>query len=331
MDDASPVSRKNEKPWTPNADVQLERVAAEADSASAPGRPAWLPAAALILLIGAGVGGYWFWSQAPEDPSGRAGQSPPPSAALPAAPGPSTSLPPTATPSAPAPAQPPAPAPSLTPGPAAAPPAALPTAPSAAPSLIPSLVPEPPPAPAASAGGAPGFDSGTMLPIGQIIDSLHQQRDPQWPVSVQVTSDRVRIGKDRLRFRVRSERDGYVYLLMQGTDSSHFYQLFPNGLDKDNRLRGKADMALPRSNWEMVAGGPPGLNRFIALVTPTPRNFTAAGLNNSQPFSEFDVQAAARVFADRGAGPFAGEPTGCRQDERSCAAYGSAVFEIEEY
>jgi hypothetical protein len=169
------------------------------------------------------------------------------------------------------------------------------------------------------------------LPVGRIIDTLHEQRDPSWPVTVDVASDRVQIGKDRLSFRLRSERGGYVYLLMQGTDRSHFYQLFPNGLDKNNRLQGNAEMSLPRSNWEMVAGGPAGLNRFIALVTPSPRNFASAGLGGSQPFSEFDPQVAARVFADRGAAPFAGEPAGCKLDQQSCASYGAAVFEIEEY
>jgi hypothetical protein len=196
---------------------------------------------------------------------------------------------------------------------------------------VPSLVPEPSPAPGTSASAPPILDSGGGLPVGQIIDMLHQQRDPAWNVDVQVTSDRVKIGKDRLRFRLRSDRDGYVYLLMQGTDRSHFYQLFPNGLDKNNRMRAKSDLSLPRSNWEMVAGGPPGVNRFIALVTPTPRSFSGVGLDSAQPFSEFDVQLASRVFADKGAAPFAGEPTGCKQSEAICAAYGAVLFEIEEY
>ncbi len=199
------------------------------------------------------------------------------------------------------------------------------------PSQVPSLVPEPSPAPGAFASSPPTLDSGGALPVGQIIDLLHQQRDPAWTVDVQVTTDRVKIGKDRLRFRLRSERDGYVYLLMQGTDRSHFYQLFPNGLDKNNRMRAKTELALPRSNWEMVAGGPPGVNRFIALVTPSPRSFSGVGLDDAQPFSEFDMQRASRVFAEKGAAPFAGEPAGCRQGEAACAAYGAALFEIEEY
>jgi len=197
--------------------------------------------------------------------------------------------------------------------------------------MVPSLVPEAGPTPGPIASAPPGFDSGGALPVGQIIDLLHQQRDPSWAVSVRVTSDRVKIGKDRLQFRLRSDRDGYVYLLMQGTDRSHFYQLFPNGLDSNNRMRAKSDLALPRANWEMVAGGPPGVNRFIALVTPSPRNFSAVGLDGAQPFSEFDVQLASRIFAEKGATPFAGEPTGCKQAEAACAAYGAALFEIEEY
>jgi len=197
--------------------------------------------------------------------------------------------------------------------------------------MVPSLVPDASSGPGPLASAPPTFDSGGPLPVGQIIDMLHQQRDPGWNVEVQVTSDRVKIGKDRLRFRLRSDRDGYIYLLMQGTDRSHFYQLFPNGLDKSNRMRAKSDLALPRSNWEMVAGGPPGVNRFIALVTPTPRNFSGVGLNGAQPFSEFDMQLAGRVFTEKGAAPFAGEPTGCKQNEAACAAYGSVLFEIEEY
>ena len=190
---------------------------------------------------------------------------------------------------------------------------------------MPSLVPQPDvTGPTAALDNAP-------LPVGNIIDSLHRQRDPAWPVGVQIAADRVKIGKDRLSFRLRSERDGYVYLLMQGTDRSHFYQLFPNGLDKNNRLRANTDMSLPRSNWEMVAGGPAGLNRFVALVTPSPRSFTSAGLGSSQPFSEFDPEVAAKVFGERGAAAFAGEPAGCKLDAQSCASYGAVVFDIEEY
>jgi hypothetical protein len=196
------------------------------------------------------------------------------------------------------------------------------------PDMVPSLVPQQATAP--SSLGPTTLPDGASL-VGRIIDGLHAQRDPAWPVSVDVRMDRVRIGQDRLSFRLRSDRDGYVYLLMQGTDRSHFYQLFPNGLDSNNRVRKNVDMALPRSNWEMVAGGPPGLNRFIALVTPSPRDFSTAGLDKAQPFGEFNTDLASRVFADRGPAPFAGQPTGCKLEAQACNSYGAALFEIEEY
>ena len=348
MNGSVPSPQENvEKPWTPNADVQGERIAADAAQSATHGNArAWLPIAALVVILGVGAGGVWYWNKAPS-PAEQTAQTPPmasPSSAPPFAPPPPTASPFTPTPpmsppmSSPAspptssPASPPS-TPSLAATPAAPSPPLPSLVPSPAPSLVPSLVPQPGPAsdpgatgPTASLDGAPA-----PLPVGRIIDTLHQQRNVEWPVSVQVTSDRVKIGKDRLRFRLRSERDGYVYLLMQGTDSSHFYQLFPNGLDQNNRLRKNAEMSLPRSNWEMVAGGPPGLNRFIALVTPTPRKFASAGLDSGQPFSEFDPQIAARVFGDRGAAAFAGEPAGCKLDEQACASYGAVLFEIEEY
>lgn len=335
------------KPWTPNADVQMERLAAT----GAPARPAeshgnarpWLAVAGLALFLAVGAAGVWYWNQspAPQEVMESVTATPAASASAPvpspplAAPA-TTPLPPLARPEPPPLALPSTilPAPSATPSTApdiatsAPPPIAA--APAKVPSLVPSLVPQPGTQDPVPSAGTALFDN-SPLPVGRIIDSLHQQRDPDWPVSVRIASDRVRIGKDRLSFQLRSERDGYVYLLMQGTDQSHFYQLFPNGLDGNNRLRGNIEMSLPRSNWEMVAGGPAGLNRFIALVTPSPRNFAAAGLGSSQPFGEFDPQLASKVFASRGAAPFAGEPTGCRLAEPQCATYGAVTFEIEEY
>ncbi|HZH07537.1 MAG TPA: serine/threonine-protein kinase, partial [Lautropia sp.] len=52
---------RNEKPWTPNADVQMERVAVRSQAEEPSGGTPWLPIAAAVLLIAAGAGGYWFW------------------------------------------------------------------------------------------------------------------------------------------------------------------------------------------------------------------------------------------------------------------------------
>lgn len=138
------------------------------------------------------------------------------------------------------------------------------------------------------------------------------------------------INKDEFAFRVRSNRPGYLYLLMLGTDNSHFYLLFPNALDTDNRLRANAEMRLPRPTWSMVAGGPAGTDRLLALVSSTKRDFGPVGLGKVDPFGEFDLLAAGRAYAQGGAAALAGKPADCRDATGACARYGAARFEIRE-
>jgi hypothetical protein len=159
---------------------------------------------------------------------------------------------------------------------------------------------------------------------------VHEARDPTWGVAIRTDSSAVRIGKDQLRFRIRSDRAGYLYLLMLGTDSSHFYLLFPNSLDSGNRLKAGVEVQLPRPGWAMVAGGPAGTNRFIALVTPTPRDFDPVGLRKTAPFGEFDIDIVGRTVRAEGAAAIAGRPVDCRDSAPSCAKFGAARFEIRE-
>ncbi|MGE0797091.1 MAG: serine/threonine-protein kinase [Lautropia sp.] len=351
---AEPQAVPPAKPWTPNADVQAAR--AGADAARPPVRRdgrGWLPIAAGVAAVAVAGGVAWYLIAGPQTPQPAAGAPSP--AAAPAASA-VAAAPATAAPSGPGGLDvsgvagvsgstgatggsggPAIPATTVAPVEAsnarAAPDPLAAAAPrlDPAPVTIPSMVPQTAPPPAGGSDAAGAAAGASSFQVGRLLELLYQGRDPNWPVTVQLASNRVRIGRERLRFRIRSERDGYAYLLMHGTDNAHFYQLFPNALDRNNRLRGNVELALPRASWEMVAGGPPGTNRLILLVTPSPRDFSGAGLGASQPFGEFDLAAASRVFTDRGAAPFAGDPTGCTLAPSACAPYGAAMFEIEEY
>ena len=143
---------------------------------------------------------------------------------------------------------------------------------------------------------------------------------------------RVRIGRDRLSFRLRSNKSGYLYVLMAGTDNQHFYRLFPNSIDDRNRVEAGKEISLPRAGWVMVAGGPPGANQFVAVVSENPRDFSDTGLAKVDPFSEFPFEAAAQLAASHptGQSPFLGK-LACPDGAAECAdAYGAAVFTIEE-
>jgi len=179
--------------------------------------------------------------------------------------------------------------------------------------------------------GAAGRGGKAFDPV-DMLEEIHRQRDAEHLVTVLPEKAKVRIGQDKLRFRVTSLKPGYLYILMVGTDRSHFNLLFPNAIDADNAIAGDGELNLPRSGWAMTAAGPAGTNRFVAFVSENRRDFTAAGLKKIDPFAEFPLKQAAKIAAEAppGAGnPFAGKVI-CPTSQKCSSRYGAAVFTIEE-
>jgi hypothetical protein len=190
----------------------------------------------------------------------------------------------------------------------------------------------PPAAPDTTAVAPPPTMAAAPFNALDEIDRIFRQRDREHSVTVALEKAQVRIGRDRLNFRVSSSRPGYLYVLMVGTDRQHFYKLFPNAVDTRNRIAAGQSIALPRSGWVMVAGGPPGANQFVAVVSANPRDFAATGLVAVDPFAEFPLESAATLVAanPQTQSPFLGKPV-CPVGARACSdAYGAATFTIEE-
>jgi hypothetical protein len=165
------------------------------------------------------------------------------------------------------------------------------------------------------------------------LDEIFDGRDRDYAVTVSAEKGQAHIGKDPLRFRVRSAKTGYVYLLMVGSDRSDFFLLFPNAVDQGNRIKAGEQLDLPRPEWKMIAAGPAGTDHFIAIVSDHPRDFRAAGLTTVDPFAEFPLNEAARLHGSyAGATPlFAGKATCASGSSPACSeSYGAAAFSIEE-
>ena len=184
-------------------------------------------------------------------------------------------------------------------------------------SLPSSPAPPTPPAPrtpaeslqALGAGAAPGFDVKAVPRKTEVV-----------------------IGKDRLAFDVRSQRDGfvYVYLLSSGGE---LFLLFPNLLDKYNKIVAGTPLALPRASWPMNAGGPAGSNRFVVLVSQHEREFGASGVQNDGVFPQFPLPLLAALEATRVSGPtpLLGKPVCPAAAPSACNdVYGVASFTIVE-
>ena len=85
---------------------------------------------------------------------------------------------------------------------------------------------------------------------------------------------------------------------MLGSDDQSFYLLFPNRLDTDNRIKAHQTYHFPRPTWQVTAGGPPGTNRVLFVVSQTARDasvFLPGATSGGGVFTESLADPAARA------------------------------------
>ena len=165
------------------------------------------------------------------------------------------------------------------------------------------------------------------------LETIFNMRDRSHAVTISIDKAQVVINKDQLHFKIRSAKSGYVYILAVGTNQSDFLLLFPNAKDQNNHIAANQQIELPRKEWRMIAGGPPGTNHFIAIVSSHPRSFDNTGLQASGMFETFSLSQAKELYRSyKGALPFFAGQAICPSDSTSnCSeAYGAALFAIEE-
>jgi hypothetical protein len=183
-------------------------------------------------------------------------------------------------------------------------------------------------APATASSSAPA-----RLPfsIATALEDIVRGADPLLAVNTLTDKSRLVIGKDRLLFQVKSSTPGYLYVFLAGTDQNHFYLLFPNGLDKNNRIEANKLVSLPRKGWHITAGGPPGVDHIVTMVSPVPRDLSQLGLNPQDSIPEFDLAKARSLWAaHQGPGsPFVGTPV-CDPGVTCDGRYGASLVHIEE-
>ncbi|MCA1856368.1 serine/threonine-protein kinase [Massilia oculi] len=186
-----------------------------------------------------------------------------------------------------------------------------------APTAAPAQVPAPAPVPAA-------------LTPALALDAVLAGASPERQVSVRVENPRLRINRDMIRFSVRSSHAGFVYVYMVGAQGNDFHLLFPNAVDRKNRIGAGATLDLPRPRWPLRASGPEGTDRLLVMVSDRPRDFSATGMATEGDFSAFPFARAAELQRRHtGAAPlYAGTPV-CL--EMPCPGdYGAAAFTVEE-
>ncbi|MEQ1778166.1 MAG: serine/threonine-protein kinase [Nitrosomonas sp.] len=165
------------------------------------------------------------------------------------------------------------------------------------------------------------------------LETIFNARDRDHAVTISIDKAQVTINKDQLHFKIRSAKPGYVYILSVGTDRSDFLLLFPNAKDQNNRITANQQVELPRNEWRMIAGGPPGTNHFIAIVSNHPRSFSHTALQKANIFETFSSNETRELYRSyKGTLPFFAGQAICPSNlASSCQeSYGAALFSIEE-
>lgn len=201
-----------------------------------------------------------------------------------------------------------------------------------------SVVPVAPVAPSADTDPAPSAASPPAAPIrprsvAESLAALAAAATPGFEVKASAKKAEVQIGKDNLAFDVQSRREGYVYVLLLSS-GGELFMLFPNLLDKHNRIGAGASLSLPRASWPMTAGGPAGANRFAVIVSEHERDFADTGMRQDGVFAQFPLpllEALEAEAARKGEGtPLLGRAV-CPGGAAACPdAYGVAHFQVME-
>jgi len=136
--------------------------------------------------------------------------------------------------------------------------------------------------------------AAAQAPVSAVasVQNLYDQRDPRRTLAVTVPRKSLRIGQDPFELTVTSKHDGYVYIVLLGSDQTSFYLLFPNGFDGSNKIKANVPMRLPRPNWGVMAGGPPGTDHVLVLVTDNPRELSVLSSNAANPEAPYTFKAA---------------------------------------
>ena len=103
------------------------------------------------------------------------------------------------------------------------------------------------------------------------LKDIEQQRNPRRSIEVKVNKPTLKIGKDLLDLSIKSKTDGYLYMVLLGSDASSFYLLYPNGLESDNFIKAGQTVKVPKPDWGIKAAGPEGTDRLLVMVSDSPR------------------------------------------------------------
>jgi len=169
------------------------------------------------------------------------------------------------------------------------------------------------------------------------LKQMYDQRNAKRKVRVTLTKDQLVIGKDALEFSVQSDRAGYVYAALAGSDGKALYMLFPNDLDQNNRIEAGQTLKLPQVKWRIKSSGPVGTNHLLVMVADAPRDLQALSAKKEGPFmtslndASGRAQLGALLTSSKAISTAVCQNTVSAKNNPLCSdAYGASLLSIKE-
>ena len=169
------------------------------------------------------------------------------------------------------------------------------------------------------------------------LKQMYDQRNAKRKVRVTLTKEQLVIGKDVLEFSVQSDRAGYVYAALAGSDGKALYMLFPNDLDQNNRIEAGQTLKLPQGKWRIKSSGPVGTNHLLVMVADAPRDLQALSAKKEGPFmtslndASGRAQLGALLTSSKAISTAVCQNTVSAKNNPLCSdAYGASLLSIKE-
>ena len=148
---------------------------------------------------------------------------------------------------------------------------------------------KPPPVVAAPTPAAPVSPQSVDAPLASLatLKDIEAQRNPMRNLDIKLAKKTLKINQDYLDLQIKSSHDGYLYLVLLGSDKKSFYMLYPNKLDGNNRIQAGKTINLPNQTWQIKAAGPAGVDHILVLVADSERDLKtleALGADKNSPF-----------------------------------------------
>ena len=166
------------------------------------------------------------------------------------------------------------------------------------------------------------------MSISDEFDRIVQAGSRDFRVEAGPSQARLRIGRDRLAFKVKSARDGHVYVLVGGPDGS-LLLLYPNSQTPRHQIRAGQTLNLPQAHWPLETAEPAGAEHFLVLVSQHLRDFSRLSQQREAWFLKLPTGAAGDAALRGHVGPGSALAGSARCSQAGCDVYGVARFTVD--